>query len=287
MRKPILYLTLLICSLGSLAGGWPKKKGTGYFKLSEWWIVANRHFTSSGGIDPNATRATFITSLYGEYGLTDRLTLQGYFPMFVRTLQNEQVSATTGDILQEGDAFNSIGDINLGLKYGLTKPGSKYVAAASMTLGLPTGASSGGSDGSYQTGDGEFNQMLRLDVSRSFKLLGLPAFGNLYGGFNNRTNNFSDEARFGAELGVADKNRKFWLFTKLDAIESFKNGATAASGGNGESLFANNSEYISYTFEGAYKVKEKWGVTASYAGAFRGEIIFANPTYSVGVFFDL
>ncbi len=285
MRK--FLVVLFVLSLSTVqAGGWPKKKGTGYFKLSEWWIIADRHFTSQGKLDPNATRGTFVTSLYGEYGITDRLTAQVYFPMFVRTYQNAQISGTTGEVTQEGEALNSIGDINIGAKYGLTNKGSKYVAAATFLLGLPTGVSQGGSDGSYQTGDGEFNQMLRFDVSRSFKLAGLPAFGNLYSGFNNRTNNFSDEVRFGAEIGIADKRRKFWLFTKLDAIESLKNGSTVASGG-GESLFANNSEYLSYTFEGAYKIKDSWGVTASYAGAFSGEIIFANPAYSVGVFLDL
>lgn len=284
--KNLLTILLFTISTSALAGGgWPKEKGKGYFKLSEWWIVADRHFTGSGKIDPNATRGTFTTSFYGEYGITNRLTGLAYIPMFVRTYQNAQISGTTGQTLGEGEALNSFGDVDLGLKYGLTNAQSKFVAAATLTLGIPTGESSGGSDGSFQTGDGEFNQLIQLDVSRSFSIGKIPAFATLYSGFNNRTNNFSDEFRYGGEIGAAFAKKKFWVFTKLNVIESLKNGQSIPDGAG--SIFSNNMEFASYTLEGAYYLNNQWGITAGYTGAIRGEIVFASPAYSVGVFLDL
>ena len=74
MKPSILILPLLLISLNALyAGGpWPQPKSHGFFKLSEWWIIADRHFTDAGEIDPNLTNGVFTTSLYAEYGLTDR-----------------------------------------------------------------------------------------------------------------------------------------------------------------------------------------------------------------------
>lgn len=285
MKKLLSILTLFLSISAVAGGGWPKEKGKGYFKLSEWWIVADKHFTGSGKIDPNATRGTFTTSVYGEYGITNRLTGIAYVPLFVRTYQNAQISGTTGQVLGKGEALNSFGDVNIGLKYGLTKSNSKYVAAATLTLGLPTGNSSGGTDGSFQTGDGEFNQMIQFDISRSFKLGSIHAFANAYSGFNNRTNNYSDEFRYGAELGAAFAKQKLWFFTKLNVIESLKNGLTTPDGAG--SIFSNNMEFASYTLEAAYYLNKEWGITVGYSGAIRGEIIFANPAYSIGIFLDL
>ena len=115
MRTFLIIITsFLICTQQAVAGdGWPQKKAEGYFKLSQYWVIADSHYTNTGDIDPNATRGTFVTSLYGEYGITDRWTATLYFPFFVRALQYEQVSGTTGEVLLEGDAVNSIGDTKL------------------------------------------------------------------------------------------------------------------------------------------------------------------------------
>ena len=70
--------------------------------------------------------------------------------------------------------------------------------SARVLFGLPTGKDSGGETGILQTGDGEFNQMLRLDLSSGFSANGWFSF---YAGYNNRTQGFSDDYRFGGEVG--------------------------------------------------------------------------------------
>lgn len=286
MRKFLLVLIIVSFSASAQHGGWTKKSGEGYYKLSEWWQVADEHFVKGSETDPNATRGTFITSLYAERGITDKLTGIIYLPLFVRTYQNTQVNILGQPIPgQEGSFNNGIGDMNLSLKYGLGARDAKFVKSLIFTLGIPSGEKSGGSDGSFQTGDGEFNQMLEFDVSRSFQVGKANSFFTLYSGFNNRTGGFSDEVRFGGEIGFSTANYKSWLFLKLDAVESLKNGTENAFAG--ATIFANNTEFMSYTIEVAKYLSDKLGASFSYSNAFTGEIIFADPAYSIGLFLEV
>lgn len=275
--------------MGTLAyagGGWPKGKGEGYYKLSQWWVVSGAHFTDAGTTDPNVTSGIFNTSLYAEYGITDRLTGVLYFPFFSRAYMNNLVSGTTGDIIAPGDAINSIGDTDIGLKYGLNK-GKKVALAATLTLGLPLGISEGGVAGNLQTGDGEFNQIVQMDAGYSFKVHPKVAtYANAYVAYNNRTSGFSDEFRYGIEVGAGLFNQKWWLIGRLNGVESMQNGSLAGDI-NSTSIFANNTEFTSWSFETAVYATKKLGFSASYSSAFRGRLIFAAPAFSLGVFLDI
>ncbi len=276
----ILLITLLISQSVYAGGGWPQKKGHGFFKVGFWWLRSNRYFAPSGDILDIATAGVYNTSIYAEYGLTDRLTATVYFPFFSRTTLNEQVSGATGEILQAGDAVNSLGDTDISIKYGLLT-NTPIVVSASLTLGLPLGNDAGGETQVLQTGDGEFNQMLSIEASRSFSSIG--AYATALIGFNNRTNNFSDEIRYGLEAGITFN--KFTFIGRLYGIKSLENGSSLEAPSNG--IFSNNIEYTSFTPEIVYTIKDKYGVTASVGTAFAGKRVLANPSYSVGVFLKL
>ena len=66
-------------------------------------------------------------------------------------------------------------------------------------------------------------------------------------------------------------------------VLSFKNGLLNSEA-RGTSIFANNAEHISFTPEINYNVGENWGVSAALGGAFYGRLIFARPSYSLGVY---
>ena len=282
----IILLSFTTVSLCFAGGPWPQQKGKGYFKLSEWWIVFSQHYTDAGLTDPNVTTGIFNTSLYIEYGLTDRLTAITNAPLFSRNYMNNLKSATTNEIIVPGESINSIGDIEVGLKLGLTKQGAKIPVAASLILGLPTGVASAGTLNNLQTGDGEFNQIIQIHAGHSFQIAKAPAYVSTYIGFNNRSNDFSEEFRYGLEFGIGLINKKLWLNTKLNVVESFKNGGTAETI-TSTSVFANNSEYTSIGLGINYYISSKLGVSVDVAGAFKGEIIAAAPSYSVGVFYDM
>ena len=85
------YSIILICLIGiSLQAQWTQEKGKGHYKIGAWWLEADEHYTSTGLVDPNATRGLFITNFFGRYGLNDKVTLIGYLP-HTRVYQNAQV----------------------------------------------------------------------------------------------------------------------------------------------------------------------------------------------------
>ena len=160
-------IVMLIGQDAIAGGGWPQPKGKGYFKVGQFSLISNRYYAPSGDVLNIATAGIHITSFYGEYGLTDRLTAIAYIPFFARATLNKQVSTLTGSLIAEGDELNSFGDTDLSLKYGLIR-NKPIVVSATLTFGLPLGNSSGGSTGVLQTGDGEFNQLIAIEASRSF-----------------------------------------------------------------------------------------------------------------------
>lgn len=278
----LFVIAVMIPGLLTAGGGWTQPKGHGYFKLSEWWVIGTQHFTDAGKIDPNLTNGIFNTAIYGEYGFTHRLTGIVYFPFFSRAYYNNQISAATGETILKGEAINTIGDADIALKYGLivNKP---LVVSATLQFGLPFGENSGGEEGILQTGDGEFNQLLEIDAGGSFKLGKAPAYASAYLGYNNRSNGYSDEFRFGAELGAGWLNNKLYTTVRLEAIKSTYNGSGPTIS-DGSTIFANNTEFLAFNPEIAYQITDKWGVSAGIGTALYGKIIYANPSFNVGVF---
>ncbi len=276
-------LFLLLTNLVLAGGGWPQPKGKGYFKLSQWWVISNQHFTDTGLLDPNVTTGTFNTSIYAEYGFTNRLTGIVYFPFFSRVYTNNIVSGTTGKVIVPGESINSIGDTDVSFKYGLivNKP---VVLSATLTLGLPFGNPAGGSQGNLQTGDGEFNQMLIFDAGTGFKVGNVSSYANAYFGFNQRNGGYSDEWRFGFEAGANLFKNKVTAIMRFYGVRSLNNGTQNDDNNAGTSFFANNSEHFTISPEIAYNIKENWGVSFTYGKAVAGRLIFADPSYSVGAF---
>jgi protein XagA len=278
MKKYILIFALLSFNQSFAGGGWPQPKKHGYFKLSQNFIQSPYYFGPDGDIIDITTISLYTTSFYGEYGITDRITGILYFPFFVRNTLNEVQYNQSGKT-EPGDSFNSLGDTDISFKYGIVmnKP---VVVSATLLLGLPLGKTGGGESQILQSGDGEFNQMIKIDVSSSFHPK--PIYVSAYAAFNNRTKGFSDEVRFGAEIGFTFK--KFIPILKINAIQSLFNGdAEVVQNG----IFSNNTEYVSPMIELNYQVTEKMGISGSGGFALSGRNILASPNWSMGVYLKL
>ena len=288
MKKYIftIFILFIITVPPVLAGGgWTKKKGSGYYKLTQWWLISDKHFVRPGAKAANQTTGLFNTFVYAEHGITDRLTGLLYLPFLSSSVRYDQISATNKMLLDTGDVFTTVGDIDISLKYGISKPGSAFVFAATILFGIPTGNIS--DDGRLQTGDKEFNQMLRLDLSRSFSLANkMTLYGSVYSSLNNRTNNYSDEYRYGVEAGMSFLKNRLWLISRLDAIESFKN-SSLSSQDDTSTIFANNTELLSFGGEIAFKFNEKIGISYSLTNTISGSIVLAGTAHSIGIFLDL
>ena len=281
MRYILLTLIFSLSANGIIlaGGGWTQPKKNGYLKLNQSMILSNRYFAPDGNVIDITTIGLYTTSIYGEYGLTDRFTLIAYVPFFVRNTPNTVRFEPSGRE-NPGDALNAFGDTDIQLQYGFLKTDT-WVASARLWFGIPFGTVGGGESGILQTGDGEFNQMLRMDLSRP---LGNKLWTSAYVGYNNRTSDFSDEWRFGAELGIKFSDRVY-LQTRVDIIQSTFNGTVSPAEGN--SIFANNVEFVSPALELGFQNKKGLGITVSAAGAFSARNILAAPNIGLGVFYKI
>ncbi len=281
-RIAIIILFFATGSNSFAGGGWPQPRGKGYFKLGQSYLLSPRYFDGTGTIvDLTPSYGYFATSLYAEYGFTDRLTGILYMPFFARAVKNELRFNQPGVPSQAGDALNSFGDTDIAIKYGLivNKP---IVVSATILFGLPLGNNGATNASALQTGDGEFNQMLRIDASHSF--YPKKFYVSAYAAFNNRTKGFSDEVRFGAEIGLTLE--KFIPIFKVSTVHSLFNGDTGL-GITQSGIFSNNTEFISPSFELNYQITEKVGVSASIATALAARNILASPNLGFGVYLKL
>jgi len=277
-RLLILSFVLLLQMPQIIAGGWLKGKEKGFFKLNQTVIHGNQFYNGDGEIKTITTTGVYLTSLYGEYGIADKFDAIAYVPFVARQTLNS-VKFSSG-IMQDGDELTSIGDAQIGVKYGI-RQNQKLVISATLLLGLPIGDDSGGETELLQTGDGEFNQMVLLEAGYSFDF---PLYANVGIGINNRTRGFSEEFRATAELGYKWKDKLLGSL-KSEIVESFMNGEPEGSAGNG--IFSNNIEYVSFGPEVSYWMKDNLGLTIGVQGAFSGSFILAEPSYNFGVFLEI
>lgn len=272
-----LSLVVFLLAQEAKAGGWLQGEDKGYFKLGQSLIWADNFYNGAGDRENITTTGVFITSLYGEYGISKKVDLIGYVPFFFRSTLND-VRFSSG-AFQEGDQFNAIGDAQIGFKYGI-RQNKNLVVSASLILGLPLGKTDGGDTKLLQSGDGEFNQMIRLEAGYSFKF---PMYANIGIAFNNRTEDFSEEFRYDIEVGYTFKE-KLLLSLKASSVNSFMNGNPS---GSQTGIFSNNIEFFTFGPELAYFFNKKWGATAAVRGAASGQFILADPSYEAGIFMRL
>ncbi len=281
-RINISLIVLLILSKSTVfaGGGWTLQKGRGYFKLNQSVLWGANYFNPEGDrIEILPRLGYYATSIYGEYGITDQLDVIVYFPFFARATQNDFVRLDGS--VDTGDAFNSVGDSELTLKWGILRD-MPIVLSASLTLGLPFGNPAGGESMALQTGDGEFNQMVLFHLSHSLKAA--PVYVSTYSGINNRTKDLSDEFRFGLEAGYTGFP-KTSIILKYYGVRSLRNGDPSPNENPG--IFNNNMEYSILAPEVNYVVYEQIGVSASVAVPLSGKQFIADPSYNLGVFFNL
>jgi len=274
MKKTLLVFSLALLFSEAMAGGWTKSKGEGYFKLGQTVIRSSQFYEADGSIIDIFTTSVYITSIYGEYGLSDRVTGIVYVPLLSRITVNN-VEFTSGRT-QEGDAYNSLGDSDIGLKFGLIQ-GKPFVLSTTVMLGIPLGGTAGGRSQALQTGDGEFNQLVKLEAGYGFNK---PFYVTGGIGFNNRTKGFSEEFRYEFEAGYTYKKNLLLSF-KLAGVKSFKNGD---ANGSMNGIFSNNTEFLAVGPEIAYSFSEKFGFALSASGALYGQRILAAPSYGAGLY---
>lgn len=247
------------------AGGWTHAPGKGYFKLNEQIIRSNSYFEPSGDRIDITDQSRYTTSLYGEYGLANRLTLVGYIPIYQR-ISEDQPGA---------DAKTGTGDWELGARIGLLT-NRATVVSIQVLAGLPLGDSfSDQQEVGLFTGDGEFNQLFMLQVGHS--LWPTPGYLKAEIGFNNRESDFSDEIRYAVEAG--------FLVGERVGVSGWVRGAKAVGTEGKWTVY--DQQYVSFGPELSFYFTANAGITAGvtrYTGAHN---VLDAPAWDIGLFMKL
>ncbi len=179
--------------------GFVKNQGQLYSKLAFTSFASKDFYTQTRdlrNLGQVFTQRNVV--LYGEYGIIDSLTAIVNFPL-VRT----NAFANTNTIV-------GIGDLSLGLKYGIRAGGFNF--AASVNPEFPTGNADAtvqtndtGANLVLPTGDGEFNVWSWLGASRGIPITGvswLDGWASIGAGLNLRTKGLAHQIGLRAEVGI-------------------------------------------------------------------------------------
>jgi hypothetical protein len=254
------------------AQAWTKDQGKAFVKADVTSIQADQLFDNSGNnIKPAFFPLGYLSAgIYGEYGVSNDVTVFGNIPLFVKNTLSK-----TALLLPEV-SNSGFGDIDLGVRYQLYK--GDVAVSLNLILGLPTGNAKNADK--LNTGDGEFNQILKLAVGTGKDNWWTQ--GAI--GFNNRSGNFSSEFRYDLEVGWKLFNKKLLAMLKINAVESLNNGTELR---NPYGLFSNDVGYIGIGPEFLYYATPKMGIAFRATGALKGRNVQAAPAIAFGVFLDL
>ena len=252
------------------AGGWTQPKGKGYFKLSQQIISAESLFTANGSKTEIPTVSGYTTSLYGEFGVTDRVTLVGYMPVYTHfAVDVEGFDSTTG-----------VGDSDAGVRIGILPEGPTVVSLQAIA-GLPLGESA--EDIVLWTGDGEFNQHVSLQIGHS--LYPAPAYLKGEIGYNNRKSsdnrddNYADELRYSLQAG-------YTIAERID-VSVWLRGVEALDRADDEFHPRNDLEYLSFGTQIDFHVSPNAGISAGISTFTRSHNLLDAPVWEVGLFLKL
>lgn len=276
MKKALLSIVMMSQLTAYCGGGWTQEKGNGFYMVSQRMISGTNYFNQDALLVASPGLSAFTTNFYGEYGITNKFTATLYTP-FLTALNRAGGVDSLGNVFLADKAIG-FGDMDLALKYKVWDKGVNI--AVSLTAGINSGNYKAGKTGTLHLGDGEFNQMLRVDASKGFNK-GL--FSTLFFGYNNRTNGFSDELHFGGEIGF--QKNKFIGILKVYGRKSLFNEPRKDSAIPG--LYSDNLEYFAISPQILYKLKGNIGLMAEAGFATFARNIIAAPSFSLGVYLDI
>lgn len=261
--------------------GWTKAKNSYFVKLGYSFFASDVYYNPDGDkLNTSEFRQQSI-NLYGEYGITDRITVIVNFPV-LRWNGFETTETVSG-----------IGDLRTEFKYALFR--NKIPVALSIAPEFPTGPSdlfAQNKEVSFEqinlpTGDGEFNIWTTLAGSTSFHPV--PAYISASAAHNLRTSyegiNFQDQLKFSLEFGY-QVIQGLWVNALLNTQTSVgeKNPVTDFVRGDGTS-------YTAWGLGAAYEFIPQFSLNVQfwdYAGfLFPLENIYSAPTLSVGIFYEV
>ena len=274
---------ILLLSIGHFTllaqSGWVREKKGFFIQGSANHFSSDDYYNIDGNLQTSTSGTRFTTStfkIYGEYGITDKITLLGNVPL----VQVNSLSTT--------DNVIGIGNIRVGAKYQLYKA---VPISLAFEAEIPTGNGEQFAEANnvnelgfrdrinLPTTDGELNFWTTLAMSKSNSTGNL--YASIYSGLNIRTEGLSHQSKTGVEVGTF-LFEKLWLIGKMSVQKTLADNPEIVP-----FLYGEGTEFTNYGITALYKFTEHFSITAEYAdysGFLIGQKnIYAGPTLGLGI----
>ena len=263
--------------------GWTREAKGLYVQASVMNFSSNDYYTTEGRLaDQGSDFNTSGLLIYGEYGVTDRLTAVLDLPL-VR-LNSFSTTETVG----------GVGNIQLGAKYKLLKC---FPLSLQVALDIPTNDGTNFAQSkepnafgefdviNLPVSDGEFNVWTTLAASHGFK--NGKTYASAFSSVNFRTEDFSNQFQAGVEVGHLFFD-KLYLIGKLKIQERLSSENNVQSG---SFLFGEGTTFTSFGFTSMYKLSDHFNLVAQYSD-YAGFLVdrknvYDGGTFSLGLAFEL
>lgn len=281
-----VWSSLLLWQTSVYAGAWVREQGSGYIQLSFTYLKSNSLFNKTEP-DPlflNRKVTDNTLGLYGEYGITDDLTVIGYVPWKFMVTDNEILESNfISDTLPSG-RLSAFGNSFFILKQKLIQ--KKHALTAQLRIEAPidnvdiTGLSSGYNNWVFHPS---------LLLGRGYNRW----YYSIDAGFRFRTNNYSNEFYGNLELGyklVENMNdhigKNVWVMGVLEPKLSMYDGSVDDGIKINTARFVNNQEYFAWGTKFIYSYNKDYSINLGIYGSFYGNLVMRFPSLNIGISYE-
>lgn len=276
--KRLIFLLFLTPIFAFAQSGWVKAPGDWYAQVNISGLISDNYFNLDGNELNTNELSQYSLNFYGEYGLNKRFTAIG------------AISALRSNAFNTTDAVIAPGDLRLEIKYGIFQ--GKFPLSISVASEIPLSNETNFATAkqpndfgfrdqiNLATTDGEVNFWTTLALSHS---LSRKAYVSVFGAYNIRTENFTDQIKGGLEFGYQPLER-LWLIGKLNALGS----ASAEANPNVPFIRGEGTSFTAHSLGVSYEFLKGLGFSAEYFGysnlVIERKNLYSGPIFSVGVF---
>ena len=273
-----IFLSLIVSSFAFGQSAWTQKKGEAFTQFSYNFIGDyEKLFTDQGSdFETGRTISESTIQAYGEYGVSDDLTLVLNLPVVSISTNEENPDSTVTPVTITEDTVTNLGNVVIGGRYKF------YDKAFTLSgqLDIEANTSSGDEASGLRTGLDAWSFIPTINLGFGFNKM----YFQLSTGVAIRTNDYSNSFKLKAEYGYKVL-QKLWVIGFVDALQSFKNGDASVSIESAQTgLFVNDQEYVATGIKALYEFNDESGVTFAYAGAASGTAVPKSAAISLGYF---
>ncbi|MAT40323.1 MAG: hypothetical protein CL946_12045 [Ectothiorhodospiraceae bacterium] len=271
MKRILFVVALLSIQHAVLAGGWPQEEGSGYYKLGIQIVKGDQYYTETMKI-PVATLEDNTLFFYGEYGLTNNITVFTYLPFYrsLKLSETENTSQTPGE-------NTGISDGDIGVRIGLWQ-GSGAALAGVLALGVPLGDDK--VESGLRTGYGVWSEYAGLEYG--YSLYPIPGWISASMGVNIRGGSYGNEIRYGLDAGYRPLDDVI-VMLKVAGIQPLRDGDNSFQPGELTGLYPNNQRYLSYGLEVGYALTESFTLSVGAASGTLVQNALSALAYTAGL----